>query len=242
MSSFHRRVGEKTVCRPEPYAIWACVRGSHGGARCGDVVATQQLGDRRLALVVADLIGNGARRALRAEAFARDLLARLALGASPALALRLADAALQRAGLEEGLPPLVTVFAGVADGSQQILRYVSAAHDTAIVLGQDGDHRHLACTGPVAGIFEAAWFRDVEVRFAAGDALVVATDGITESERADGSFFGTTGIVRAVTHALRVGGDPAAELVAEAVRYVAAGYRDAGALIVRTLREDTLDE
>ena len=187
----------------------------------------------QLAFVVVDLIGNGARRALRAEAFARDLLSRLALGVPPALAMQLADVALQRGGWEADLPPLVSVFAGVADQAEQLLRYVSAAQDSAVVLKPDGGHRHLECTGPVAGIFAAGRFRDAAVTFAAGDTLVVATDGITDSRRADGSFFGTAGMVQTAARALRRGDDPAADLVAEAVRYGARGYSDAGALVVR---------
>jgi stage II sporulation SpoE-like protein len=164
------------------YTVWDCVHGSDGGTRCGDVVATAVLPKARLALVVVDLIGRGTHRARRAGAVGAHLLALLSLGVSPAAAVRFADADLQRGGWEDDVPPLATVFAGIADASNGTLTYASAAHDTALLLGRDGTHRHLAFTGPVAGLFEAPVFAQAEARFSTGDTLVVVTDGISDSQ------------------------------------------------------------
>jgi serine phosphatase RsbU (regulator of sigma subunit) len=214
------------------YAVWSQVRSFDGSAHCGDVVAARTLSDGRLAFVVVDFIGGGAPRSRRAFALAADLFALIALGESPQSAMRFADAALQRGGWEDGLPPLATVFAGFADPSNETLTYVAAAHETALLLAPEGTHRHLPATGPVAGLFESALFAVAEVPFRRGESLVVVTDGIPDCRDADGVFFGSAGTVRAATLALRGGHDPAQALVAGAHRH-GGGANDAAALVVR---------
>lgn len=216
----------------EPFTIWARVHGSDGGTRCGDVVATAALPGARLALVVVDLIGGGALRARRAGAVGAHLTALLSLGVSPATAVRFADAELQQGGWEHGVPPLATVFAGIADASNETLTYVSAAHETALLFRANDAHEHLVATGPVTGLFETPCFEQAEVPFRRGESLVVVTDGIPDSHPAGGPFFGSAGTVRAATFALRRGDDPAEALIAGALDHGAAA-NDAAALVVR---------
>jgi hypothetical protein len=217
---------------PEPFTTWVCVRGSDGGVRCGDVVITSALPASRLAVVVVDLIGGGEPRARRAGAVGAHVSALLSLGVSPATAVRFADAELQRGGWEDGLPPLATIFAGIADASNETFTYVSAAHETALLFAERDAHEHLVATGPVAGLFETPCFAQVAVPFRRGHSLVVVTDGISDSHPTGGAFFGSAGTVRAATLAMRHGDDPAAALVAGAMRH-GAGANDAAALVVR---------
>ncbi|HWT04117.1 MAG TPA: SpoIIE family protein phosphatase, partial [Xanthomonadales bacterium] len=213
----------------EPYTVWARVLGSDRGTRCGDVVAASALPGARLALVVVDLIGGGARRARRAGAVGAHLTALLSLGVSPAAAVRFADIELQRGGWEDDVPPLASVFAAIADASNETLTYVAAAHETALLFGTNGTHQHLAATGPVAGLFETPCFAQVAVPFRRGESLVVVTDGVPDSHPAGGPFFGSAGTVRTATLALRHGDDPADALIADAMRH-GAGSNDASAL------------
>jgi serine phosphatase RsbU (regulator of sigma subunit) len=215
-----------------PYSVWSNVRGSDGGTRCGDVVVATALPGERVALVVVDLIGGGAPRAQRAGAVGAHLTALLSLGVSPATAVRCADIELQQGGWEDDVPPLATVFAGIADASNETLTYVSAAHETALLLAPGGTHEHLAATGPVAGLFETPCFAQVDIAFRRGDSLVVVTDGVPDSHPAGGPFFGSAGTVRTATLALRRGDDPAEALIAGAMRH-GAGANDAAALVVR---------
>lgn len=215
------------------YIVWGRVRSSDGGALCGDVVTTAALSGTRLGIVVVDLIGCGTRRAPRAGALAADLIAMLALGASPATAMHFADAKLQAGGWEDDLPPLAAAFAGIADCSNETLTYVSASHETALLLAPDGTHRHLHTTGPAAGLFETPGFADATVAFRRGESLVVVTDGVPDSHVSDGPFFGSAGTVRTAALALRHGDDPAAALVASATR-LGGGLNDASALVVRS--------
>lgn len=230
---FDLRAGRRTrSASATRFTLWTRVRGSDGGVRCGDVILTADLRGGRLALVVADTIGCGTPRSERAAAFAADLVGMLSLGASPATAMTFADEELQRAGLEGDLPPLTSAFAGVADPLKQTLSYVSAAHETALLLTPAGTHSHLMCTGPVAGLFERSCFSEAEVPFKRGETLVVVTDGIPDSHIAGGPFFGTTGTVRTATTALRRGDDPAESLIAHAM-WPSATANDAAALVVR---------
>ena len=237
VSSLLVQLGSLATQTPSPelherYTVWSRVRDAAGGALCGDVVATAGLPGARLALVVVDFIGGGVVRAARARAFAAHLMAMLSLGATPATAMRVADAELRRAGWEDDLPPLVSAFVGYADRTTDTLTFVSAAHETALILAPDGTHRHLACTGPVAGLFETPEFEQAEVPLRRGESLVVVTDGIPDSHPPSGGFFGSTGTVRTAALALRAGDDPAEALIASAMRH-GGGANDTAALIVR---------
>jgi serine phosphatase RsbU (regulator of sigma subunit) len=214
------------------YTIWTMVRCFDGSAACGDVIVTGRLPDRRIALVVVDLIGGGASRAARAASVADDVLTMLLLGHSPGFATHDADAALQRGGWIDDLPPLATIFAAVGCPSDGKLTYASAAHETAMLLAPDGTHRHLRTTGPVAGLFESPLFGEVAVPFAHGESLVVVTDGVTDTHSGERPFFGSRGTVHTAARALRAGADPAEALIA-AAQWNGVIANDAAALVVQ---------
>ncbi len=128
--------------------------------------------------------------------------------------------AFRRAARMERIPSRIMAalnrlhFGSAADGQQDVfatafiariapaantLCYASGGHDTAMVISGRA-HRHLAQTGPVIGVISRATYADRFVDFAAGDLLLVATDGFTECrrDRAPSEQFGTSGIVRAL--------------------------------------------
>ena len=146
---------------PPSFRVWGTVRGCDGGALCGDVVATRELSAERLAILVADALGSGMARARTSAALGAHVVALLALDLSPAYALRVADRELREGGWHDELPPLASIFAAIVDGPSRRLRYASAAHETALVVGARGEHRHLVPSGPVAGLFCDADYRDV---------------------------------------------------------------------------------
>ncbi|HZO94168.1 MAG TPA: SpoIIE family protein phosphatase [Candidatus Baltobacteraceae bacterium] len=208
------------------------MRGADGGGLCGDAVATRELNRERIALVVVDVLGCGSARAARSASIAAHLVALLALELPPCAALRRADRELRLGGWENDLPPLTTIFAGVLDARAGRLRYASAAHETALLISAGGAHRHLPCTGPVAGLFFDAAFGERDVPVSLGDTLVAVTDGVADS-RADGAFFGSAGTYRTAVRALTFGADPARAIVAAARRHATARRDDAAALVAR---------
>ena len=63
-----------------------------------------------------------------------------------------------------------------------------------------GEGIKVSCAGRLAGaeIARGEWYRDGRVPLAAGDVLLLYTDGTTEARRPDGAFFGEEGLRDAV--------------------------------------------
>jgi serine phosphatase RsbU (regulator of sigma subunit) len=104
---------------------------------------------------------------------------------------------------------LVTLFLGEYEPSSGRLRYVNAGHNPPLLLRASGIER-LGATGVALGILEDAAFEEGEVALAAGDRLLLYTDGIVEAENARDEEYGE-GRLDAMLVARR--SEPAASLV-----------------------------
>jgi serine phosphatase RsbU (regulator of sigma subunit) len=69
------------------------------------------------------------------------------------------------------------------------LRYANAGHPSPLLLGE-GDVRRLASTGPVLGVVAGAAYEERTLPWAAGDRLVLFTDGILEAPAPSGEELG----------------------------------------------------
>jgi sigma-B regulation protein RsbU (phosphoserine phosphatase) len=80
-----------------------------------------------------------------------------------------------------------TMFYARCDALRQELQYVNAGHDGVFLL-RGGLKRtmKLESTGTVLGLSTRTDYKQRRVRFAPGDVLVAATDGITEASDVDG--------------------------------------------------------
>ena len=74
--------------------------------------------------------------------------------------------------------------------SSRRLEYVSAGHETGVLVSRDGQPRALESTGLILGIDEDAEFESLELLCEPGDRLLLLTDGVTEAQGADGQMFG----------------------------------------------------
>ena len=83
----------------------------------------------------------------------------------------------------------VTLWIGVLDLLTGTVRYASAGHNPPVLLKDDCRFLE-ACQGVPLGMFEDATYTTVECCLAAGDALLLYTDGITEAEGPDHVLFG----------------------------------------------------
>jgi DNA-binding NarL/FixJ family response regulator len=86
----------------------------------------------------------------------------------------------------------VTVFFGVLEPDIGRLRYVNAGHNPPLLLsrlkGKPVDR--LGTTGMALGMEEGGVWQQKIARLAAGDLLLLYTDGITEAQDRRGAFFG----------------------------------------------------
>lgn len=84
-----------------------------------------------------------------------------------------------------------TVFAASIDVFGGGVRWVNAGHDPApVIVGAGGVRLRLEPTGPALGLMAGAQHTVGSARLQAGEALLAATDGVTEARGPAGAFFG----------------------------------------------------
>lgn len=84
----------------------------------------------------------------------------------------------------------VTFFYAHFDVARRVLRYSNAGHNSPLLLRRNGACEQLTQGGTVLGVFNAAEYQQGEVKLAAGDRLLLYTDGLTEAVNAAGEEFG----------------------------------------------------
>ncbi len=137
---------------------------------------------RSILVLLADVSGKGIPAALVMES-SRTLFRMLARETDrpEQLLTRLGRALWE----EHGGTPYLTGFLARLDLDARSLSWVNAGHPPALVV-TGTEHRALASTGPPVGILPDAHYDAHVVRLAAGDTLVLVTDGVTEAIEADG--------------------------------------------------------
>ncbi len=169
---------------------------------CGDYYDFLPMPDGRLGIAVGDVSGHGFSAALlmaETRAYLRSL-ARATTDLSEILgalnAFLLEDTEDQR---------FVTLMLALLDPARRTLVYAGAGHIHGYVLDGTGTTRHLlSSTGPPLGLFcDAAFPPSGELPLAAGDLLLLLTDGVTEAQNREGEFFGADRVLRCVAEARR---------------------------------------
>lgn len=84
----------------------------------------------------------------------------------------------------------VTLFYGIVDVARKRLCYVSAGHPPALLAPRQGSCRLLTAAGFPLGVADAAVFDEHEVALAAGDRVLVYSDGLVEAVNPDDEMYG----------------------------------------------------
>jgi serine phosphatase RsbU (regulator of sigma subunit) len=117
----------------------------------------------------------------------------------------------------------ITFFYGVYTPSTGALTYVNAGQNPPLLRRRDGTIERLGSTGIALGMFEQSTYEAVDTHVAAGDLLVLYSDGITEAENPAGQPFEESGLERFLAaHA----NDTPAELAPAILRAVEGHARD----------------
>src|SRR5262249_31779337 len=84
-----------------------------------------------------------------------------------------------------------TLFCGVLDAPSGRLTYCNCGHNAPLILRRDGGtFESLPNSGPPLGIREKARYVPGSIDLAAGDILLLYTDGVTEAETSQNAQFG----------------------------------------------------
>jgi serine phosphatase RsbU (regulator of sigma subunit) len=154
----------------------------------GDFYDVILLDADRFGVVIADVSDKGMPAALFMALTRSLLLAEARRESSPRAVL----ANVHRLLLELGEPQMfVTVFYGVVDGTARRLTYARAGHDRPLLL-RSGTAQPLGGEGTFLGYLEAdeLHLSEEQIDLAAGDRLVLYTDGLIDALAPDGRPFG----------------------------------------------------
>jgi serine phosphatase RsbU (regulator of sigma subunit) len=168
----------------------------------GDVFDVSLLTDRRALIMVADVSGKGVGAAVE-TAFVKYAIRALArAAASPAEILRQLNQMYGQDADRWGSGSFIVLFLAILDLQTHALRYASAGHGSAF-LRRDASVQTLAVTGPALGIIDDADYGEERLELRPSDALLVVTDGLTESRDGRGALLTEDGVAEWFSHSSR---------------------------------------
>jgi phosphoserine phosphatase RsbU/P len=148
------------------------------GGDCFDMI---RLGDTRLAISIADVVGKGIPAALLMS----NLQAAVRAFASEAVEPQALCHQVNRilcGNIAEGR--FISFFYSVLDAPTGVMTYTNAGHYLPMLVRADGAVERLGAGGPVLGVLSDAEYEQAHVGIGPGDRLVMFTDGLTEARSA----------------------------------------------------------
>jgi serine phosphatase RsbU (regulator of sigma subunit)/CHASE2 domain-containing sensor protein len=202
----------------------------------GDFYDAFRLADGRIVFLVGDVTGKGVPAALfmaLSKALSRSALERRQDDLAAAVALLSTE--LARDNAED---MFVTMLIGVIDGASGMVTLVNAGHENPLIVRGDGRIEEFAMEGgPPVCAAEDFPYEAESFALAAGEGLLLVTDGVTEAQNEAGAFFDRA---RTMATLDRLAPDwtakGATELLTRAVRDFEAGAEPSDDLTVMALR------
>jgi sigma-B regulation protein RsbU (phosphoserine phosphatase) len=153
----------------------------------GDYYDVLPFGRETLGLCIGDVAGKG----LPAALLMSNLQAAFRGFASPAVSPEaLCDKLNSLICRNIASDRFITFFYAQLDGVARLLRYTNAGHNAPIVAHKDGSHDRLREGGGILGVFPVQAFDMGVYDLAAGDRVLLFTDGVTEACNPEGEEFG----------------------------------------------------
>ena len=165
----------------------------------GDFYDFFRIDDNHIGLVIADVSGKGIPAAIF-MAVSRTLTRATGIrGGNPADCISYANKLL---AAESVNCMFVTMFYGILDLKSGEVVYCNAGHNPPYIVRQDGEVKVLPMTqDPMVGAIGGIVFHQNTVQLAAGDALVMFTDGVTEAMNGVYEAYGEQRLEATLAHA-----------------------------------------
>lgn len=153
----------------------------------GDFFDFYMLDEDRLGFVIADVSGKGVPASLYMAVSKTMIKAIASQIDDPAEILSTVNTMLIP---ESELTTFVTVFFGILDTKTGIIRYCNGGHNLPYIVRKDGKAEEVENTsGLLLGKIEPIEFETKELTLAAGEKLMMFTDGVTEAMAEDESMY-----------------------------------------------------
>jgi sigma-B regulation protein RsbU (phosphoserine phosphatase) len=158
----------------------------------GDYYDVIPLGETRFGVAIADVAGKGAGAAM----LMANLQASLHALVSTDLPISDVLCRINRFIFHNtGLDKFITFFYGELDIETGVFTYSNAGHNPPMKLDKQKQMEELNVGGIVLGMMENVSFDTATVRLIPGDALLLYTDGITETMNSAEEEFGESGVL-----------------------------------------------
>jgi sigma-B regulation protein RsbU (phosphoserine phosphatase) len=196
----------------------------------GDYFDINAFSESKLALSIADVSGKGMPAALLMS----NLQAALKATASEQVPPEQLCAKVNRIICDNVSPDrFITAFYGLLDGSSNRLVFTNAGHNAPVLARRDGSWLRLGEGGVPLGLFPDWNYARGEVQLAAGDRLVLFTDGVTEASNAAGEEFGEERLLTVLLENRHLSaGELQARILAEVAKFSGGRFEDDATLVV----------
>jgi sigma-B regulation protein RsbU (phosphoserine phosphatase) len=147
----------------------------------------ERIPGRDYAIFLADVSGKGIGAALLTASLEALVAAQIEQRVAPDQACALVSRLLfERTSPEK----YATGFLGILDAGSGALCYTSAGHNPGLVVRSDGSTEWLQASGMPLGLMPVGGYTGAVLSLAAGDTVVLYTDGITEANNPEEEEFG----------------------------------------------------
>lgn len=195
----------------------------------GDYYDVFRLGESKLGLCIADVVGKGVSAALLMANVQAAVRAFASSAESPAQLCAKVNGLLCE-NLATG--KFVTFLYGVLDSETRTLDYCNAGQVYPILVSQ-GAVQALDHGGAVLGVFPAWEYESAKIAFRAGDRLLLVTDGITEASDGDDQEFGEEKLAEAaLKESKRTAAEMSDALLNQVSAFCDAHFQDDATLLV----------
>ena len=167
----------------------------------GDFYQVFPLKGNQVGIFMCDVMGHGVRSALIVSMLRGLMVKERESAASPEWYLYGLNQGLVSILKRAGVTMFATAFYGVIDLDSKTLSYANAGHPSPLVVGENGVSRlsdHKKVVGPALGIVEECAYAAGEISFEQFEKLVLFTDGINETENAEGEEMGVERLMKTV--------------------------------------------
>ena len=154
----------------------------------GDLYDVIRIDEKKTCFLMFDVVGHGVPAALISATAKVAFSKNITLTASPAEIMERVNMEIVNLFEEKRH---ITAFLGIYDASAKELSYVKAGHPSPLIVHANGKELdYLTNNGLPLGMFPDIKYTTAKIAIAAGDTLVVYTDGLTECCNTEDKTFG----------------------------------------------------